>query len=251
MNDIGNYSAHAKYWDFGGIDRTPEHEYWLRYAKKYGYCVLIPMCALAETGAYMAERGFSVTAFDLTPEMISEAKKRFGHLPNLRLFVGDVCDFSFDIEPADFAFCSDFGHIHSLEDTARALECVCKHLRTGGCFVLETNLRSPDESSWASEERTFEPQKQIYPNLKVWKVGSSRYDAETGRQYIMQTFYAEHKDGKVESFDHEFALQRFTRDEWLGVISKSGFEIVGEYSDRDLNTWNSGNGLLVFELIRK
>lgn len=250
MNDIGNYAAHAKYWDWGGIDRTPEHEYWLRYAKKYGDKVLIPMCALGETGAYMAERGLTVTAFDLTEEMITEGKKRFGHIPNLQLLTGNVCDFKFEIEPADFAFCTDFGHIHSLEDSARALRRVCEHLRTGGCFVLETNIRNPEEKSWSSEVRTFEPQKQVYPDIKVWKTGGGHYDAETGQHHISQTFYIEHADGTVESFPHEFALQRFTRDEWLSAIATSGFGIKGEYSNRELSTWNSGDGLLVFELVK-
>ncbi len=32
------------------------------------------MCALGQTGAYMAQKGFSVTAFDITKEMIDEGK---------------------------------------------------------------------------------------------------------------------------------------------------------------------------------
>ena len=31
-NDIGNYARHAKYWDWGGYDRSEEHEHWLKYA---------------------------------------------------------------------------------------------------------------------------------------------------------------------------------------------------------------------------
>lgn len=45
--------------------------------------VLIPMCALGQTGAYMAQKGFFVTAFDITKEMIDEGKKRFGSVENL------------------------------------------------------------------------------------------------------------------------------------------------------------------------
>ena len=56
INDIGNYARHAQYWDWGGHDRSAEHEYWLNYAVQYGKNVLIPMCAWGETGAHMAER---------------------------------------------------------------------------------------------------------------------------------------------------------------------------------------------------
>ena len=51
-NDIGNYARHAQYWDWGGYDRTGEHEHWRGYAAKYSKNVLIPMCTWVETGAY-------------------------------------------------------------------------------------------------------------------------------------------------------------------------------------------------------
>ena len=82
-NHIGNYAKHAKYWDWSGHDRTEEHEYWFKYARKFGNNVLIPMCAWGETGAYMAQKEMNVTAFDVTPEMIAESKKRFGMLKTL------------------------------------------------------------------------------------------------------------------------------------------------------------------------
>ncbi|MDR1001635.1 MAG: hypothetical protein LBL96_12710 [Clostridiales bacterium] len=47
MNDIGNYARHAQYWNWGNLDhdRTTEHEYWFKYAAKYGKTCL-PPCAL-------------------------------------------------------------------------------------------------------------------------------------------------------------------------------------------------------------
>jgi SAM-dependent methyltransferase len=146
-NDIGNYARHAQYWDWGGYDRTEEHDYWLKYASKYGNNVLIPMCAWGETGAYMAERGMNVTAFDITLEMIAEGKKRFGDIPGLRLYEGDVRDFNFDILPIDFCFSMDFGHIQTIEDVKKALVCISNHLRDGGCLIIETGLRVPGEES--------------------------------------------------------------------------------------------------------
>ena len=79
-NGIGNYARHAQYWDWSGHVRTGEHEHWLKYAIKYGKNVLIPMCVWGETGAYMAQRGMNVTAFDVTPEMVADGKKRFGDI---------------------------------------------------------------------------------------------------------------------------------------------------------------------------
>ena len=247
---IGNYAKHAQYWDWSGHDRSTEQEYWLKFAKRYGKNVLIPMCALSETGAYMAEHDMYVTAFDITPEMISEGRKRFGDVPGLRLLEGDICDFSFDIPPADFCFVVDFGHILTIEDIRRALVCIHKHLRLGGCLAIGTGFRDPDDvESVHYPEKTFHPLKQIYPDLKVWKTGDSRKEGATGRFYISQTFYAEDADGHIESFDHSFYLQSYTREAWLNAIKQSGFEIKKEHKGDEGTPWDD-DGWYVLEAIK-
>ena len=248
MNHIGNYARHAQYWDWGGYDRTKEHEYWYKYAARYGDTVLIPMCAWGETGAYMAERGMQVTAFDITPEMITEGVKRFGGVPGLRLCEGDVRNFRLDMPPADFCFSMDFGHLLTIDDVKKALGCIHGHLRDGGCLVIETGLRMPDAKSDYHPQKTFHPFTQIYPDTNVWKTGDTRNDAETGRCHISQTFYAEDKDGNVESFDHAFYLQSYYREEWLAVFEGCGFDVVGEYGSREVESWQSrGEGFSIFE----
>jgi len=250
-NQTGNYAKHAQYWDWSGHNNSGEHEYWLKYASKYGKNVLIPMCALGETGAYMADRGYSVTAFDIIPEMISEGKKRFGDVKGLQLYEGDVRNFCFDILPTDFCYVTDFGHLHTIDDVKKALICISNHLRPGGCLVIETGLRMPNDESDYHPSRTFQPMKQIYPNLKVWKAGDTRNDAETGRCHISQVFYVEDENGNVESFDHAFYLQGYYREEWLIVLEECGFDVVGEYVSREFESWQSGgNGFRIFEAVK-
>ena len=251
MSNIGNYAQHARYWDWSGHDRTDEHKYWYNYSAKYGKNILIPMCALAETGVYMANNGLNVTAFDFTPEMISESRKRFGSVTGLQLFVGDIRNFHFDIPPVDFCFCTDFQHLQTIEDIKKSLACINTHLREGGCLVVETGLRMPDAESFETELQTFYPLKQVYPNIKVWKTGISRNEADTGRFYITQTFYAEDKSGNLDSFDHAFYLQSYTREEWLKAFSQCGFELTGEYNNRELESWLSGGSAFrIFEAIK-
>lgn len=247
-NDIGNYARHAKFWDWSGHDRTAEFAYWHGCAKRYGNNVLIPMCAWGDTGAYMAERGMSVTAFDITPEMIEEGKKRFGDVPGLRFLLGDVRDFRIDMAPADFCYCADFGHIHTMEEIQKALVCINNHLRDGGGLIIETGLPSKT-SNYVSTE-TFYPLKQMYPSLKVWKTGETRNDAASGRCYISQIFYMEDENGHVERFDHAFYLQSFPREAWLDALAVCGFDVVGEYRDRERQPWCEGDGYWIVEAVK-
>lgn len=250
-DNIGNYAKHAAYWDWSkqDHDRTPDDEYWYQYAKRYGNNVLIPMCALGEAGAYMARRGMNVTAFDITPEMIAEGRKRFGDVPGLRLFEGDVTDFRFDIPPADFCYSVDFGHILTIEDVKRALARINYHLRDSGGLVIETTL--PPTESHSYPLQTFMPSHQVYPGLKVWKTGEGRFDAETGQHYISQRFYAEDESGHTESFDHAFYLQSYSREQWLAALEECGFGIVGEYRNREVESWQSGgDGFWIVEAVK-
>ena len=210
------------------------------------------MCALGETGAYLARQGCNVTAFDITPEMVSEGRKRFGSISKLQICEGDVTNFRFDISPVDFCFSQDFGHIHTIEDVKKALKCINSHLRQGGCVVIETGLRLPGIESSHQPPKTFFPQKQIYPGTKVWKTGETRYDANTGRTFISQTFYAEDESGTIESFNHEFYLQGYYREEWLAAFNECGFDIAGEYNNREFESWQSGgSGYRIFEAVKQ
>ncbi|MCL2300821.1 MAG: class I SAM-dependent methyltransferase [Firmicutes bacterium] len=239
MNSTGNYAQHARFWDWSGHDNTEAKEYWLRCAAKYGRNVLIPMCAWGEAGAYMAERGFTVTAFDITPEMIAEGKKRYGDIPGLTLYEGDVTDFKFGIPPVDFCFSMDFGHLLTVGALRSALACIAGHMRAGGCLVIETSFRKHGAKSDYTPPKTFHPLRQVYPGIKVWKTGDTRNDAKTGRCRISQTFYAEHADGHIESFDHAFYLQSYTKRQWRAALKQAGFGAV-KYGRRELKTGYGG-----------
>ena len=246
MND-GNYAQHARFWDWSGHDRSEEHEYWLQYAAKYGKNVLIPMCARGETGAYMARHGCSVTAFDITPEMIAQGKKHYGDVTGLQLLEGDVTDFRFDIPPVDFCFTMDFEVLHSIEDVKKALRCIHSHLRVGGCLAVKPWWPPEKTESWPTQ--TYLPFKQVYPGMKVWKTGSGRSDAETCRRYISQTFHIEHEDGRLESFEHSFYSQCYTRREWLAALEECGFDAAYIRGGRKLDTWYGGGDTI--EAVKK
>jgi len=221
---VGNYAYHAQYWDWSGHDRIEEHEYWYQYAKKHGENVLIPMCAWGETGAYMAQRGMRVTAFDMTPEMIEEGRKHYGDVPGLCLCEGDVRHFRFDIPPVDFCFTMDLEVLHSIEEVKKALVCIHKHLQVGGCLAIKPFAPPQKTHSWPTE--TYMPFKQVYPDRKVWKTGHGHDDAKTRKRYISQTFHIAHDDGRTERFEHSFCLQCYTRKEWLAALEECGFDVT-------------------------
>ena len=250
MNKHGNYARHAQYWDWSSLDhdRIPSDEADYKYAKQYGDSILIPMCAWGHLGAYMAQRGMNVTAFDIAPEMIAEGKKRFGDIANLNLFVGDVRDFRFDIDPVDVCAFADWGHIHSLEDLKKALACINEHLRDGGCLLLGEYIGAHDDESGV---QTFRVENNPYPDRVVYKTtNKSRNEAATRRWYCSQTVYIEYNDGRKEQFEHEFYMQGYTREEWLEALHECGFDVKAEYKNREKEPWSEGDGYWVAEAVK-
>lgn len=247
--NMKDYSKHAVVWDWDGFDNTPEYDYWCAYAEKFGSKILIPMCALGEIGAYMAQQGFEVTAFDLTEEMILEGRKRFGAVEHLEFQTADICDFIFPYKTFDFVFLKDqdLHLLQTIEDVKKALFCINNHLRTGGCLALELTL--PGEKSSYSPKQIYHPRKPRYADKRVWKESECRYDAVEKRNYIKQQVYVE-ENGVTESFEYAICLQYYERDVILDVLQECGFNVVGEYSDRERTPWVKGNGFWNIEAIK-
>ena len=182
--------------------------------------------------------------------MIEEGKKRFGGIKNLNLFVGDVRDFKFDIEPVDVCAFADWGHILSLEEIKMAFRCINNHLRVGGYLLLGEYIYADDDEM--TSPKTFRVENNPYPDRTVYKTTNiSRNEAATRRWYCSQTVYIEYNDGRKEQFDHEFYMQFYTREQWLEALNESGFVVVNEYKNREKEPWQEGDDSWIVEAIKK
>lgn len=243
---IEDYSKHAAVWDWDGYDNTPEYEYWCKYANKFGKNVLIPMCALGQVGAYMAQRGFNVVAFDITKEMIEEGKKRFGSVNGLQLIVADICDFSITSFPFDFVFMKDqdLHLLTTIYDIKRAFLSINKHMRKGACLVLELTLPSNEPSYFPKQ--VFYPRRPNYTDKRIWKESECRYDAITKRNFINQVVFIEDTNG-TEHFNYSVCLQYFDREILLNALLECGFTVKNEYCNREKELWNHQDGMWIVE----
>ena len=247
---IEDYAKHAAVWDWDGYDNSDEYDYWCGYASKYGKKVLIPMCALGQSGAYMAGKGFCVTAFDITKEMIDEGRKRFSSFENLTLKVADICNLNLAEKNFDFSFITT-QDLHLLSDirmVKQAFNSISEHLRKGACLALELVL--PAFESYNCPKQTFYPRVPNYSDKKVWKEGQSRYDAVTKKHCIDQTVYIQSSRG-TESFNYSVTLQYFERDEISEALNCAGFNVIGEYRNRNRECWIPGNQEWIVEAVKQ
>lgn len=228
-----NYSKHAEYWDWDGYDRSGDFEFWSRMGDKYGRNIFSPMCAIGQAAAYLADKGYKVTALDYTEEMILEGRKRFGNTQGLEFVRGDIRDFNTD-KLYDFCFIdgADIHLLPSLSDVKAALANIGRHLRAGGGFGLE--IRYPPEKSHSYPMKRFDPRVPRNDGTVIWKEGDSNYDAAAKRQDIHQVIHVI-KDNKDFSIEHFVSLRYYDKEEMFGVFRECGFMIGGAYCDREFH----------------
>lgn len=198
----------------------------------------------------MAQKGFFVTAFDITKEMIDEGKKRFGSVENLSLKIADICNLHLGESDFDFCFIAT-QDLHLLSDfkmVKKAFRSLASHLREGGGLSLELVL--PSSESFELPKQTFYPQVPNYTDKKVWKESKNRYDAFTKRLHIDQIVYIQDEKG-ITSFPYSVTLQYYEQDEIRSALKDAGFMITGEFQNRNKELWTTESSEWIIESIKK
>ena len=198
----------------------------------------------------MAQKGFFVTAFDITKEMIDEGKKRFGSVENLSLKLADICNLHLGESDFDFCFIAT-QDLHLLSDfkmVKKAFRSLASHLREGGGLSLELVL--PSSESFELPKQTFYPQVPNYTDKKVWKESKNRYDAFTKRLHIDQIVYIQDEKG-ITSFPYSVTLQYYEQDEIRSALKDAGFMITGEFQNRNKELWTTESSEWIIESIKK
>jgi trans-aconitate methyltransferase len=88
-------------------------------------------CGTGVLSADIAKGGAIATGFDLSPEMIAQARKNF---PQLRFEVADASEFTVE-EPVDAVFSN--AALHWVRRSEEAVRAIARALRPGGRFVAE------------------------------------------------------------------------------------------------------------------
>jgi SAM-dependent methyltransferase len=248
-NKRGNYARYTAIWDREDRDRSDVIDFYSRLAEKYGQKVLCLMCAVGTIACGLAEKGFSVTAVDIEPEMIAVAKKNNTRKANPLFLVGDVTDLHLPDNEYDFAFIggsADFHHLLSEEAMLQALSGIYNHLNEG-CLVLE--LEYPSDESWNFPEQRFDLEIPSETGIKAWKYGETSYDAGTMLMHIKQEVFIEEKD-VIDSFIHEFDFQLISHETMESLMRKTGFQVVKKYGDYNFSKWHHRADKWILEAVK-
>jgi SAM-dependent methyltransferase len=142
------YDDHADLYDLAfDWDLGPEADWLLERFGADATEILEPACGSGRMFPELVKRGVTVFGVDLSEAMLARARARMAALgvadpPLLR---GDIREFDWG-RTLDGAICpiNTFGYLLTDEDALRHLECVARHLRPGGKYLVQSDVRCAD-----------------------------------------------------------------------------------------------------------
>lgn len=179
-----------------------------------------------------ADMGADCVGIDLSPEMTELARRRLGHLPNVRLESGDVRRGPVD-PPVDLAF-TMLSSIHVLAteaDLVAHLETCAASLRPGGLYIIEATHPRDLTPSGNSETRwqQREGQGDIEGRFRLL------LERREGPRVPAQLVLSLRRGGELRSYTHEqiwFIPDIAGWDRMLGQVG--ALECVARLGDLDL-----------------
>ena len=99
-----------------------------------GVSILDCGCGIGTSSYFLAKEDFKVTAIDLSPLFISEARKKYGNQLNLKFFVEDASRMSFQNNSFD-AICS-YDMLEHVTDIKSVLREMSRVIKVGGLLII-------------------------------------------------------------------------------------------------------------------
>ncbi|HKP89633.1 MAG TPA: class I SAM-dependent methyltransferase [Thermoleophilaceae bacterium] len=128
-------------------------EEWALAAGLRGNRLLDAACGTGKSFEPMLGKGYRVTAFDISPAMVEEARRRAAK--RATVIVGDMRDLPWDSR-FDLVTCIDdaINYLLTEDDLLAALRSMRRSLRPGGILVFDTNSLNTFRTTFAEEFET-------------------------------------------------------------------------------------------------
>jgi SAM-dependent methyltransferase len=138
-----------------------------------GGTILDLCCGTGQLVAQLVDRGYSVTGFDGSADMLRHARE---NAPSAAFAQGDARDFAFEA-PFDAVLCTSasLNHMASLDDLRGVFTSVNRSLKEGGIFVFDVNHPAQMSRYWHGRPTEGE----IHPDF-AWLI-TPKYDPSAGR----------------------------------------------------------------------
>ena len=186
-----------------------------QYSRSPGHRLLDVACGTGLHLSYLKQH-FQVEGLDLDERLLAIARQRN---PGIPLHHADMTAFNLG-RTFDVVIClfSAIGYVKTLDNLARAIQCMGQHVTAGGILLIEPWL-TPETWRPGTVHARFLDE----PDLKLARITTSGGE---GRLSIMDMHYLIGTPASIEHHVERHELGLFTTEEMRHALTAWGFEVT-------------------------
>ncbi|HLS53365.1 MAG TPA: class I SAM-dependent methyltransferase [Tissierellaceae bacterium] len=189
--------------------------------------VLEMACGTGNLTYYLGEKGYKLTAFDLSEEMLAIAYKKLNKFKNIKLLKQDMTSFQLNEKyQAVVSICDSINYILCENQLLNTFKNVYKHLETDGIFIFDINSEyklqeiigenifvEDRENIFYIWDNDFEQDRKIHNFYLTFFYGADGINFRRTDEYHRQRSYKEEevKDLLTSAgFNHVYSYEAFS-----------------------------------------
>lgn len=259
----GLYAPIAEYYDTSPVVTCRgDVAFYVNTTKEFGDPVLELGCGSGRVTVALAQAGFSITALDISEEMLARAEAKLAALPEevrtrINLAQGDMTNFELKASPphklaSKFPLIiipfRPFQHLLQVQQQLDCLECVRNHLTPGGRLVLDffqTDARRMHEPQFLQQREIAEYELADGRKVRLTERVTAFHRAE---QYndVEMVYHVKHPDGREERLVMAFPFRYFFRYEVEHLLARCGFNVTETFGDFDRSALADNSPEMIF-----
>ncbi len=236
MKRIKNYSDIYD-WELNLIDEDQKKEidFWINQAGEYPNSILEIACGTGRITIPLLNKGFPVTAVDISSSMLDILKSKTGIYNNLQIIKKDMRFLDLK-KKFDIAFITygSFQLLINVDDQIKTLKAIAKHLNKKGRLIIDTHQGICDEPLSVSNVLLYD--EFLDDKSRVQMYTSYKTDCRKKIRHWHDR-YIINQMGKTLNIDNDISLKAVETDDMIFLAEKCGFSIkwiVGDFLSNPL-----------------
>jgi len=256
MSDSLYDSFIADYYDESPIvkGRLQDVAFYRNAVRDFGDPILELGCGTGRITMALAEAGKRITGLDLSGRMLERAVKKRAALrvearERVHFVQGDMARFDlgekFRLVIIPFR---PFQHLLEVRQQMGCLECVRKHLASGGRLILDvfqTDAERMHDPIHMREVQLTEYETADGRHVRISERVAAFHRAEQ-RNDVEMIFSISHRDGRKERLVFAWPLRYFFRFEVEHLLARCGFKVAALYGDFDRSPIRGNSPEMIF-----
>lgn len=224
------YSELSEYFDaFGKGHADPINPVVEGILRKYDVKTVLDFtCGTGSQVFYLLAQGYDVIGVDLSEKLLAIARDKAlrGNIL-VQLLDGDMRASQVGVFDAVITIGNAVGHL-TKQDFEQSIKNIHSNLKKGGLYIFDIfNLSCMTEQ--VVEALKMDTIRNV-GSKKIHNIQNSRLDRENGLLISHDYFSVQEAAGKIKEFEGDFALQIYSAQEIVALLSKNGFEVVEQLS---------------------